>query len=72
MTKKSNRARRRAAFLSGPVAHDPATGELVDGDIAQQADQTLRNIAAALAAIGKDLDDPAAGRGGRDGGSGGL
>jgi enamine deaminase RidA (YjgF/YER057c/UK114 family) len=54
------------------VAHDPATGELVDGDIAQQADQTLRNIAAALAAIGKDLDDPAAGRGGRDGGSGGL
>ncbi len=26
-------------FLSGQVAQDPATGELVDGDIAQQADQ---------------------------------
>jgi 2-iminobutanoate/2-iminopropanoate deaminase len=33
-------------FLSGQVAQDPATGELVDGDIAQQADQILRNIAA--------------------------
>ena len=32
-------------------------GELVVGDIAQQADQILRNIAATLAAIGKDLDD---------------
>jgi 2-iminobutanoate/2-iminopropanoate deaminase len=31
--------------------------ELVDGDVAQQADQILRNIAATLAAIGKDLDD---------------
>ena len=44
-------------FLSGQVAQDPATGELVDGDVAQQADQILRNIAATLAAIGKDLDD---------------
>jgi enamine deaminase RidA (YjgF/YER057c/UK114 family) len=44
-------------FLSGQVAQDPATGELIDGDIAQQADQILRNIAATLAAIGKDLDD---------------
>ena len=32
-------------FLSGQVAQDPATGELVDGDVAQQADQILRNIA---------------------------
>ena len=44
-------------FLSGQVAQDPATGELVDSDIAQQADQILHNIAATLAAIGKDLDD---------------
>ena len=44
-------------FLAGQVAQDPATGELVDRDIAQQADQILRNIAATLAAIGKDLDD---------------
>jgi len=44
-------------FLSGQVAQDPAPGELVDRDIAQQADQILHNIAATLAAIGKDLDD---------------
>src|SRR5260370_29448947 len=44
-------------FLSGQVAQDPATGELIDGDVAQQADQVVRNIAATLAAIGKDLDD---------------
>ena len=42
---------------SGQPAQDPATGELVDGDIAQQAGQILHNIAATLAAIGKDLDD---------------
>ena len=42
-------------FLSGQVAQDPATGELIDGDIAQQADQILRNIAATQAATGKDL-----------------
>ena len=44
-------------FLSGQVAQDPATGELVDGGVAQQADQILRNIAVTLAAIGKDLDN---------------
>jgi 2-iminobutanoate/2-iminopropanoate deaminase len=44
-------------FLSGQVAQDPATGELAGGDIAQQAGQILRNIAATLAATGKDLDD---------------
>ena len=38
-------------------AQNPATGELIDGDVAQQADQLLRNITATLAAIGKDLDD---------------
>jgi len=32
-------------FLSGQVAQNPATGELVDGDVAQQADQILRNEA---------------------------
>ena len=39
------------------MAQDPATGELADGDVARQADQLLRTIAATLAAIGKDLDD---------------
>ena len=44
-------------FLSGQVARDPAAGELADGDIARQAGQIPRTIAATLAAIGKDLDD---------------
>ena len=44
-------------FLSGQVAQDPATGELIDGDAGQQADQVLRNLATTLAAIGKDMVD---------------
>jgi hypothetical protein len=48
------RARRRATFPVRARGPGPGTGELVDGDIAQQADQILRNIAATLAAIGKE------------------
>ena len=44
-------------FFSGQVATDPATGGLIDGDIARQTEQVLRNLAAALAAAGKDLGD---------------
>lgn len=44
-------------FLSGQVAQDPATGELIDGDVRSQAHQILRNIATALEAAGKDLGD---------------
>jgi 2-iminobutanoate/2-iminopropanoate deaminase len=44
-------------YFSGQVADDPATGELIDGDVAQQTDQVLRNLATALAAAGKDTDD---------------
>lgn len=44
-------------FLSGQVAQDPATGELIDGDVADQTDQILRNLATALEAAGKDLGD---------------
>jgi 2-iminobutanoate/2-iminopropanoate deaminase len=44
-------------FLSGQVAQDPATGKLIDGDVASQTHQILRNLAAVLAAAGKDLDD---------------
>jgi 2-iminobutanoate/2-iminopropanoate deaminase len=44
-------------FLSGQVAQDPATGELIDGDVRSQAHQILRNIATALEAAGKGLGD---------------
>lgn len=44
-------------FVSGQVAQDPATGELIDGDAAEQTDQILRNLATALEAAGKSLAD---------------
>jgi 2-iminobutanoate/2-iminopropanoate deaminase len=46
-----------ALFVSGQVAQDPVTGALVEGDVARQADQVLRNLAAVLEAAGKDLGD---------------
>ena len=44
-------------FFSGQVATDPATGKLIGGDITQQTEQVLRNLAAALAAAGASLAD---------------
>jgi 2-iminobutanoate/2-iminopropanoate deaminase len=44
-------------FVSGQVGQDPATGALVDGDVASQTDQALRNLAAVLEAAGKTLGD---------------
>jgi 2-iminobutanoate/2-iminopropanoate deaminase len=42
---------------AGQAGVDPATGELVSADVSEQTDQTLRNIAACLAASGAGLDD---------------
>ena len=42
-------------FASGQIAIDPATGSLVDGDVSEQADQVLRNLAAVLDAAGGSL-----------------
>ena len=42
-------------FASGQIAIDPATGDLVDGGVAEQADRVLRNLAAVLAAAGGSL-----------------
>src|SRR4051794_25837897 len=44
-------------FLSGQVAQDPATGSLIDGDVARQTHQILGNVATALETVGKSLDD---------------
>jgi 2-iminobutanoate/2-iminopropanoate deaminase len=44
-------------YLSGQVGQDPSTGQLIEGDVTRQTDQILRNIATALAAAGKGLDD---------------
>ncbi|MEJ2215186.1 MAG: RidA family protein [Gemmatimonadota bacterium] len=42
-------------FTAGQIALDPATMELVDGDIRVQTDRVLMNIAAVLQAAGASL-----------------
>ena len=39
-------------FISGQIPVDPATGDLIQGDIGQQADQVMRNLTALLRAAG--------------------
>ena len=39
-------------FTSGQIALDPATGEVVDGGIAEQTHRVCRNLEAVLAAAG--------------------
>jgi len=43
-------------FLSGQIALDPKSGELVPGDIQAQTRQVLGNIKAVLAAAGSSLE----------------
>ncbi len=42
-------------FLSGQIPLDPATGELVAGDVAAQTERVLDNLAAVLAAGGLEF-----------------
>jgi reactive intermediate/imine deaminase len=44
-------------FLSGQIPLDPATGELVGGDIAAQARRVFDNLRAVCEAAGGSLDD---------------
>jgi len=41
-------------FASGHIPLDPATGEIVEGDITVQAEQVMKNIGAVLEAAGTD------------------
>jgi len=43
------------AFLSGQIPLDPATGQLIGGDIAQQTERVLENLKAVLASCGSSL-----------------
>lgn len=43
-------------FVSGQVAFDPATGNLVEGDIAAQTDRVMKNLKAIVEAAGSTLD----------------
>ncbi len=39
-------------FSAGQIALDPATGQLIDGDISAQTERVMQNLAAVLAAAG--------------------
>jgi len=43
-------------FTAGQIAIDPATGQLVQGDIKEQTRQVLKNIRAILEAAGASID----------------
>ncbi|MGC9971771.1 MAG: RidA family protein [Bryobacteraceae bacterium] len=43
------------AFLSGQIPLDPATGQIVEGDIAVQTERVLDNLTAVLEACGSSL-----------------
>ncbi|HET6892031.1 MAG TPA: Rid family detoxifying hydrolase, partial [Pyrinomonadaceae bacterium] len=43
-------------YVSGQVAFDPATGQFVEGGIAEQTERVLRNLTAVLEAAGTGLD----------------
>ena len=42
-------------FTAGQIPLDPATGTLVEGDIATQTERVMRNVQAVLQAAGADL-----------------
>lgn len=44
-------------FTAGQIALDPATGEVVAGDVGAQAKQVLQNLTAVLAAAGATWND---------------
>jgi 2-iminobutanoate/2-iminopropanoate deaminase len=43
-------------FVSGQVAIDPATQQVINGDVAAQTDRVIKNLAAILKAAGSGLD----------------
>ena len=44
------------AYLSGQIPLDPASGQLIEGDIAAQTERVMENLKAVLAAAGSSLD----------------
>src|SRR5579883_3487514 len=43
------------AYLSGQIPLDPATGQIVEGDIEQQTERVMENLRAVLEACGSSL-----------------
>src|SRR5207253_10591904 len=44
-------------YTSGQVAQDPATGKLIEGDVAAQTEQVFQNVKTILSAANKSLAD---------------
>lgn len=44
-------------FLSGQIAQDPETGQLIEGDATKQARQVFTNVMSVLDAAGKNEND---------------
>ena len=44
-------------FVSGQIAIDPPTGNIIEGEIEAQTEQVLKNIAAIIEAAGMSLQD---------------
>ncbi|MGC2131306.1 MAG: RidA family protein [Candidatus Aquilonibacter sp.] len=47
----------RTIYCSGQIALDPASGNLVEGDVSVQAEQVMKNLGAVLAAANCDYGD---------------
>ena len=47
----------RTLWISGQVALDPATGELLKGDVVAQTERVMESLGAILAAAGASFDD---------------
>ncbi len=43
-------------FISGQICIDPATGQLISGDVTAQTERVFKNLSAVLAAAGSGLD----------------
>jgi 2-iminobutanoate/2-iminopropanoate deaminase len=44
-------------FVSGQIAIDPQTADIIEGDVEAQTEQVLKNIAAIIEAAGMSLQD---------------
>src|SRR5260370_41522369 len=44
-------------FVSGQVAIDPATQQVIEGDVANQTERVMKNLSGILAAAGSRLDN---------------
>jgi 2-iminobutanoate/2-iminopropanoate deaminase len=48
---------RKTLYCSGQIALDPATGNLIDGDVSAQTEQVMKNLGAVLREAGFDFTD---------------